>query len=440
VVDITPPGGSSWWAETELAPQSSSGSIDDTIRSIRLLFAKSYGWWRWNDADKQYERVTSANRQWNVPGSSGSGYSAAPQCSGNQRPNLNTWCYVLPTVDDILVNNQTNQQVVERTGVVQLTFTSEVDDNQEPLTGYFVDWGDGTVTSVSGMEMRDRPRAESPHSLYHLYDYNEVVVNNDDCNKGYECLVTPQIWVRDNWGWYSNGTAYDTPPTAPNSGPKILVTNVTAELLPSPPQNTPPTVNSVTYIIVSGQMVQLTANGANDADGDTLYYSWNFGDGQTSNGNSTSPVTTHTYPRSPSQQVYTATVIIIDGNGGSVAASTNVTIAADPITSCQQTSVAYDGNMGGLTGANTLCSNEFGAGWRVPTFPAVRAADDFNDYTALAWANSRSSECETCYSCNLFEDNRSNVKGNAFAPPGGDIYEDATACSVALPLWCCSTQ
>ena len=77
--------------------------------------------------------------------------------------------------------------------------------------------------------------------------------------------------------------------------------------------STPIGKNSVT--------VQFT-NKSTDPDGDTLTYSWNFGDGTTSTLNSPS----HTYKRNPKQRSYTATLTTKDGYGGSATISKTIPI------------------------------------------------------------------------------------------------------------------
>ncbi len=69
--------------------------------------------------------------------------------------------------------------------LVNLRFTTDVDENHLPMTMYVVDWGDGTVTAVSGIEMRDRPEINNPHSMYHIY-------STAGTHHG-------SIRIRDNW-------------------------------------------------------------------------------------------------------------------------------------------------------------------------------------------------------------------------------------------------
>jgi len=66
---------------------------------------------------------------------------------------------------NIKVNNSEEDITINSNGFVNLTFNTDVDDEQLPLTTLAVDWGDGETTIVSGIEMRDRPSTDNPHSF-----------------------------------------------------------------------------------------------------------------------------------------------------------------------------------------------------------------------------------------------------------------------------------
>jgi cytochrome c len=87
------------------------------------------------------------------------------------------------------------------------------------------------------------------------------------------------------------------------------------------PTNRAPTVTAArtpTGNVASGTAVSFTANGS-DADGDTLTYSWDFGD----TGTSTQQNPTHTYT---TPGTYTAKVTVDDGKGGSGTDSVSITV------------------------------------------------------------------------------------------------------------------
>ena len=93
----------------------------------------------------------------------------------------------------------------------------------------------------------------------------------------------------------------------------------------SQPSNKPPTV-SLSATPTSGEAslnVEFTANG-NDPDGDTLTYSWDFGDGNKTGSKSKE---THIYNNAGT---FTAKVTVSDGKGGSATDSTEITVKAVP--------------------------------------------------------------------------------------------------------------
>jgi len=132
---------------------------------------------------------------------------------------------VPPQVLNIKVDGKNNNIEITGSDFVNLTFTTDVDEQQEPMIAYFVNWGDDETTSVAGVEMRDRPLEEKPHSLYHLYDYWDLkrksaisgsgITCENSCPaiycatfRGSYCRVQPKVWIKDNWGWYSFASGY----------------------------------------------------------------------------------------------------------------------------------------------------------------------------------------------------------------------------------------
>jgi PKD repeat protein len=111
-------------------------------------------------------------------------------------------------------------------------------------------------------------------------------------------------------GWCVSGGSCSNP-VAPPGG----------ILLDPPSTNSPPVVNAGgTYSGVVGVALSFNKATATDADGDTLSYSWAFGDGGTSN------LLQPTYIYNSAQQ-FTATLTVNDGTVG-VSSTATVTIAA----------------------------------------------------------------------------------------------------------------
>ncbi|MCK4540573.1 hypothetical protein KAU09_05510 [Candidatus Parcubacteria bacterium] len=168
------------------------------------------------------------------------------------------WCAFPPKVFNIMANSHGSNVTIGRNQFVNLIFNSKVDSQQLPLVMYAVDWGDNESTVVTGVEMRDRPNTDNPHSLHHLYSYWDLKakhsVDQDDeettekdentiycgdagaevCNydnpgnamdyvntDGFHCkgggadpitcgdeaccAIQPSVKIKDNWGWCNNG-------------------------------------------------------------------------------------------------------------------------------------------------------------------------------------------------------------------------------------------
>jgi hypothetical protein len=91
-----------------------------------------------------------------------------------------------------------------------------------------------------------------------------------------------------------------------------------------PPNNTPAAAASADSTSGTAPLtVHFDGSASSDPDGDTLTYSWDFGDG--SSGNTVSP--THVYAHGGS---YTATLTVDDGREGSSSTGVGVEVASPP--------------------------------------------------------------------------------------------------------------
>ena len=80
-----------------------------------------------------------------------------------------------------------------------------IDSNQQPLSSYRIDWGDGNIVSVTGASLRDRIDQSQPYVLAHSYNYYDLL-DKDAADPriscaGNKCSIKPRIQVIDNWGW-----------------------------------------------------------------------------------------------------------------------------------------------------------------------------------------------------------------------------------------------
>jgi hypothetical protein len=178
-----------------------------------------------SDPDKQQRYAKVIGEDWGPPqqvclNQSGSVMSVR---SDNISDYLNTekdYCAIPTYISNIKVNGLSGNIDLAKNGFINLTFNSLADSQQLPLVMYAVDWGDDEKTTVTGVEMRDRPDPApgdsdnngNPHSLYHLYSYWDLKakansgITSIDCSTAGECKVRPKIQIKDNWGWCSGGT------------------------------------------------------------------------------------------------------------------------------------------------------------------------------------------------------------------------------------------
>lgn len=214
-------------------------TLDGATERLKELFAQTYGTWHW---DGSHYVNSGAVDGWGPPGRD-------PLDPNNGLCNItgvgprpafpNSYCSILPTVGNVMVNGVVVNTIMNQNGYANLTFTTEVDENQLPLVMYSVDWGDYEGTVVSGLQILNRTDPAYPNSLFHLYDYwdlrskygiNQAPAGTNDVYCGAQgaplynyagaanpdgivcpannacCAVQPGIRIRDNWSW-CNGAA-----------------------------------------------------------------------------------------------------------------------------------------------------------------------------------------------------------------------------------------
>ncbi len=183
------PGG-----QSSYPPAGAGQTSDFALGRLRLLFTRSFGGWAWDTAQKKY--ASSPALDWSPPNS---------LCPGNVRP-PDGYCLVAPIVANAKINDKTSGAVqVAGSGFINLKFNSLIDPEQLPLTSYFVDWGDGQITSITGVEMQNRPHPENPHSMYHFVSYWDLLSRSLTTpalcpGDRSVCYIIPKIQLRDKWG------------------------------------------------------------------------------------------------------------------------------------------------------------------------------------------------------------------------------------------------
>jgi hypothetical protein len=173
-----------------------------TESGLKQLFAKSYGTWRW---------------VWNKPGDEERGGYYLPlntntiqiptsACTNPIRSESSVQpCYIPPQITDIKINDTVDAEIDGGVGLAQLGFTTLIDPDQLPLTGYQITWGDGENVKVNGISLRNRTNEENPFLLYHLYDFFKMQVAAVNGEPGLSCddstcTATVGVKVWDNWG------------------------------------------------------------------------------------------------------------------------------------------------------------------------------------------------------------------------------------------------
>ena len=137
-------------------------------------------------------------------------------CPDNERSEADEgtddeYCGVRPEISDIQVDGYSsamNGLNIESGQMVELTFTSDVDDEQEPLKTIHIDWGDGSEY------IRDVWNSSDGE---HIYDNAFVCLPSNDGNIDGEndgiCHFQPKVLLVDNWNWCSgdenNGLVLD---------------------------------------------------------------------------------------------------------------------------------------------------------------------------------------------------------------------------------------
>ena len=178
---------------------------------LKRLFAQAYGVWDWNISTSEY--TPNDSLKWTPPSllCGGATDTDNPYQLNGRRPDYpSDYCALAPRVTNIKVNGSTVSPLSLGSGsqTAGLQFNVTVDGEQWPLTAYKVDWGDGSVTVVSGVSLRDASNANQPITLYHTYDYYALLkqstqgslANPPTCDGGI-CSVNILIQVKDNWGW-----------------------------------------------------------------------------------------------------------------------------------------------------------------------------------------------------------------------------------------------
>ena len=174
-----------------------------------------------------------------------------------------------------------------------------------------------------------------------------------------------------------------TAPTTHLSMYAVLLPTATPDPTTPPPTVPPPTNHAPIasagqqYVGTVNQPLTLYATGSTDQDGDTLTYTWNFGD-QSPPSSTSSQSVTHAYTVAAN---YTATLTVTDTHGASAQATAAVTINPAPSPGNQPPIANAGGPYPGTVG-QTVAFN--GAGSTDPDGGPLTYGWDFGDLTSGA--------------------------------------------------------
>jgi|GEM_PF-1509838 len=201
--------------------------IDEALEKISQLFVQTYGIWTWAfECKGGSNNGKSCVDSFGCPGGSCGYYkesitisnlnSLNNKCSDNLRVIPNK-CAVAPAIPEIRVNLPGDSRAaptITNTGSVSLSFTALVDPDQEPITQYIIDWGDGRKIIQNGLRLGSHPTFENPITLVHGYSFDDISrcsrPDINTCNPAVSVnlqtgettyVINPRVQIMDNWGW-----------------------------------------------------------------------------------------------------------------------------------------------------------------------------------------------------------------------------------------------
>ena len=171
-----------------------------------------------------YDPADNSAGYWDTTSTSGVNlYDNMSACNGDgsARPDAlgddEEYCGVYPTVSSITVDDLSGSDGeyydINNGQTVTLKFTTNVDNEQQPLKDIYIDWGDGTEPRTINWDA-----APTTHIFTHAYgctpDNGARYQTDAD---GQVCYFKPKITIQDNWDWCSgtivgrcSDSSYDT--------------------------------------------------------------------------------------------------------------------------------------------------------------------------------------------------------------------------------------
>lgn len=168
------------WSKHLGAENSNTNSWEDYQTILSRLFLKIYSSYSFLTEKEMY-----VTENFTMPELS------LGKCTLSTDRELNS-CYNLPSIGNMMFNDTSlmgrSSFNLENPGLHRLSFTTNIDPEQQPLKEIIIDWGDGNKQVINGQDSLSD--VKNPHIFYHYYKnpINGLKIN---------------VKITDNWG-YSN--------------------------------------------------------------------------------------------------------------------------------------------------------------------------------------------------------------------------------------------
>lgn len=214
-------------------------------------------------------------------------------------------------VNDGQQSSASTQLTIQATAPAPTTAECAVNIRNEWGTGFTTDI---RITNTNSQPINDWAVAiDFANSATITQIWNANLSGNNPyqaTHKNYNRTIGPNSTIQ--FGFNARKTVSNTPAKIPTLGGLCDVTGSTPNQPPVATINAAPITGSAPLTVV------FDASGSSDADGDSLIYAWDFGDGSTAN----TAHFSHTYPTAG---VYTVTLTVTDAQGASASAQTTIT-------------------------------------------------------------------------------------------------------------------
>ena len=169
---------------------------ENTLTMLQNLYAKVYGAWKWTG--KQYELCSSFNIN-----------NFGPDCGFNGAATDVSSADGI-TGPAIIGENQDITYLKPPGNLVEVKFTINGSQDQLPLDGIWINWGDGSSDYFRG-PLDYRPDMENPYKAYHIYSCETddtgacVSCSGNISPASGTCTYEPiKAGVKNHWGWCNN--------------------------------------------------------------------------------------------------------------------------------------------------------------------------------------------------------------------------------------------